>query len=98
MTFEEFAAAPPERQARIIQAVYAGPDHPLFVGIRAAFLKEHPDCVGADVFCAGASSLGPLNAITVTTDRGVRLRLPKTFMGMPVIRRSPRISGGWRQW
>lgn len=98
MTFDEFASLPAEKQKRVAQGVYAGPEHPLFRGIKGAFLRDHPQCARADLFCGLASSLGPVNALTVTTERGVRLRLPKIFMGLPVIRRSPRKDGGWRQW
>src|SRR5271167_1825184 len=98
MTFDEFASLSPEKQKRAAQDIYAGPEHPLFVAIKAAFRDKHPECAEAEVFCGLASGVGPVNAITVTTTRGVRLRLPRVFMGLPIIRRSPRKEGGWRQW
>jgi hypothetical protein len=98
LNFNEFVGLPPDQQARVTQAIFAGPDDPLFVAIKTAFLREHPACVEADVFCGCASSLGPLNAITVTTNPGVRLRLPKVFLGLPIIRRSPRGKAGWHNW
>jgi hypothetical protein len=90
MTFEEFAALSPQIQSRVAQDIWAPPEHPIYQGVKEAFLRDHPECIAAGVWVGAASSLGPLNAITVTTQPGKRLRLPKDFMGFPVVRRRSR--------
>jgi len=64
----------------------------LFKEIEAAFVRQYGDQPGvADVFCGMASCHGPLNAITVGIWRGCpRTRLPKRFLGFPVLRQYQR--------
>ena len=86
---ETLMSLPPSDQARLVQSIYAGPDHPIFTAIKMAFLEAFPQCAPAKVFCGMAGGLGPINAIVVTTKRGVRINgLPSSFLGMPIIRKS----------
>ena len=96
LTVEELQSLLPEQQKRAVQDIYAGPEHPLFVGIREAFLDAFPQSRSAEVFCGMAGGLGPMNAIIITTKLGHRLLgLPRSFLGMPVIRRAEGRSGTW---
>src|SRR5688572_8416116 len=63
-------------------------DWPLFKSIEEAFVKEFGELPGVEkVFCGVGSGLGPLNAITVSSNKGAqRIKLPKYFMGFPVVR------------
>lgn len=95
-TVQQLKALPPDQQIKAVERIYAGPDHPLFVQIRDAFLHAFPQSNSAEVFCGMASQLGPMHAITVTTQQGQRLvGLPRLFLGMQVIRRTHGRSGTW---
>jgi len=95
-TVEQLRALQPDQQQRAVQNLYAGPEHPLFVGIKGAFLDAFPQCRSAKVFCGMVGRLGPMNGITVTTKKGQRLLgLPRNFLGMPVIRQAEGRSDQW---
>jgi hypothetical protein len=88
MTFEEFAALSEGARRKAFQDIYAGPDHPLFVAVKSAFLEAYPKCKEyATVFVGLASGLGPVNAITVAAAPRTGVRVPRSFMGLPVIRK-----------
>jgi hypothetical protein len=93
---EHLRSLPLKQQKRAVQDIHAGTEHPLFVGIKEAFLADFPQCGAAGVFCGMAGGLVQWNAITVTTKPGQRIiGLPKTFLGMPVIRHAQGRFGTW---
>ena len=88
-TLEQLRALSSVERKRLVQGIYAGPDHPLFQLIKGAFLDDYPQCHGARVFCGMGSGLGPYNAITITTKKGTRIfGLPSDYLGLPIVRKS----------
>jgi len=92
ISFEEFASLSLGEQEKVASSIYAGTDHPIFAGIRGAFLEAYPQCQAARVFVGGADAHGYIPAVNVTAEPGIPpLRgLPDTFMGLPVIRQRKR--------
>ena len=63
-------------------------DWQLFKSVESVFTSQYSDQKGlGKVFCGLASGLGPLNAITVEIiSNQPRTKLPKKFLGFPVLR------------
>jgi hypothetical protein len=97
MTFEEFSAFPPDQQRRIVQGIYPVDEgNPLLAGIKAAFLETFPKCAQAEHVVVGeGANMGGFNAIIIRTKPGGRLRLPREFMGLFIVRTSVGRSGSW---
>ena len=88
MDFEVWSRLSDDEQRQQCQSLNPYEDWPLFKSIEEAFVKEFGELPGVEkVFCGVGSGLGPLNAITVSINKGAqRIKLPKYFMGFPVVR------------
>jgi hypothetical protein len=73
-------------------------DPPLFEAVKAAFLQAHPECGSADQVGVGfGPGLGPYNAILVKVETGITKRVPRRFMGIPVVKLvKTKTKRGWR--
>jgi hypothetical protein len=86
--FERWTALSAGEQERLAQTLNPYEDWPLFKAIEKAFRSEHASNPAViEVFCGFAAGLGSLNAVTVTIGKGSRVRLPKKYLGLPVLRR-----------
>ena len=87
ISFDKFESLPVQEQERIAGSIYAGEDHPIFAGIKQAFLDVYPQSKAARVFVGGANVHGYIPAVNVTPEPGTRITgLPTSFLGLPVIR------------
>jgi hypothetical protein len=77
-----------EKQVERCQRLNPYEEWELFKEIEAEFLNEYSSQTGVGkVFCGLASSLGPINSITVTINRGQpKTTLPEYFLGFPVLK------------
>jgi hypothetical protein len=74
-------------------------DWDLFKQVEQEFLGKFGGPKGVETaFCGICGTVGPLNAIAVQTRAGgAAVKLPKQFMGFPVIRQRRRSPGGARR-
>ena len=88
MDLQAWSQLSQDEQRKRCQTLNPYEDWPFFKSIEEAFLKEFGEQPGvANVFCGFGSGLGPINAITVSIKKGAqRTKLPKYFMGFPVLR------------
>ena len=88
MSFEDWAKLAGEKQEELCQSLDPYKEWSLFKQVEVAFLNQHGSQSGiTHVFCGFGSGLGPINAITVTVNRNLQVKLPKHFMGFPVFRK-----------
>ena len=59
----------------------------LFQEIKLSFLSTYPKCAAlSDVSVGAGPGLGPINAICVRVPMGVKIRIPRKFLGLQVFR------------
>jgi hypothetical protein len=88
MDFATWKSLQAHEQAEQCQSLNPYKQWSVFKAVEAEFATQFGGQLGVSkVFCGLASGLGPCNAITVTIAKGKpRTKLPKTFLGFPVLR------------
>ena len=97
MTYLEFAALPDRLRGKAFQSLNPYDHPPLFAAVRRAFLEAHPNCARPHEVVVGLGpGLGPYNSVGVRVAPGQKLRVPRSFMGIPVDK-LVHSKSGWRR-